>query len=215
MTTIGSQGLGLRSRLAKGMLAASVLIFLVLTSTGIANAAVVRTTGRYAGTATVPSVLVEKPYAGSCDSTGCSFSIDDAGHITSRARTIYENGNYGASWQYVCVTHRLWRYSPGYWSGAVYTYGSWHLEVSSGSRCGWISPTGTSIRDSAFRFDLLKSNSDHLEWWAVDVMVTWQLQNGTQLGKKTYDYVHLNDYECATSCGAKDYTTEGDAIIMI
>lgn len=176
-----------------------------------AEAETVQPIGSYPGSASVPTVIVEQPYS-SCG-PDC-IPMDDAGHFTNQARTVYESPRFGSSWQRVCVTHRLWRYDPPYVFDHSQFPGSFTLDKSS-STCRWISPSATSIRDLGKRFDLLYSHNDWGKYFRVDVVVKWRLSDGTALGTKVYRYVHRTDYFCATFCTTFFYAEDGGITVMV
>jgi hypothetical protein len=152
---------------------------------GSADAYVVHKSGAYPGSATIPAVLVTGPRS-SCTATGCTIDLSK-GYFTNQARRVNENPTYASSWQWVCVTHRLWQYH----SRTFTTEPSWTIAKRSTASCGYISPSATSINTPAYSFaiDSLDSNM-----YATDVKITWQLPSGYLLGTKIYDYNAASDY---------------------
>jgi hypothetical protein len=174
-----------------------------------ANAYVVHKSGSYPGTAQVPAVRVTGP-GGYCDSTGCVIDMN-RGYFTNQARTINENATYGSSWQYVTVTHRLWKYTPATFLGGVIYPGTWKVAQTSTRVGGWISPSQTAINTPSFSFAIGSLDSSY---YATDVVITWQLQSGYQLGKKVYDYNARTDYSCDPGvCIVQGTADDGDAYI--
>jgi hypothetical protein len=168
----------------------TLIVFVVLGAAlgmgaGTADAYVVHKSGAYSGSATVPPVFVTGPTS-NCTATGCSFD-SNKGYFTDQARTVFENPTYSGSWQWVCVTHRLWEYHPRTFSSNP----SWTVARQSAESCGYISPSATSISFPAFSFPIAGFDSSQ---YATDVVITWRLPSGYLLGKKIYDYNAAGDY---------------------
>lgn len=110
--------------------------------------------------------------------------------IYTQRRTVTESYPYRNSWQYVCVTQRYYHDGGNTLPGS----GSW-IRVAQRTDCAWISPTASSVAIAGSRLDVWATGRFAGDW-ATDFRITWTLQNGTQVGAATYDYVHQSDYRC-------------------
>ena len=175
-------------------------VLVVLALTGVGGPAFgysVSSTGSYPGKATVPVAQLTPPVS-TCNSTSTQCTIDLGGpYLTSSARTIYENPTYGKSYQYVCITHRLLRWTPPTFSlGVLLSTGGWVVDQVATPACGYISPAQTAIKDAGHTFDI--GNRGYCKDFSLDVIVTWRLQTGAVLGKKVYNYSDSTDYRISS-----------------
>ncbi len=160
----------LAPRLAASLLVATAAV------TGTATSANAYT---YTNSGSVGSVSVPVT-----DAAGSTFSPS----LVVNARTIGKVAAYSSSNQYVTVTSALWAIVPMP-NSKGYPY--W-AKVDSSQRSGWIQGAQTSIRDSGNTF----GSSDIFtgKGYSVTVTVTWQLANGTVIGRKVLDYSQTGDY---------------------
>ena len=103
--------------------------------------------------------------------------------ITVPWRTVYESPSFRAYDQYVCVTPRLWTIQYG-------TFPKW-VQTNSSRSCAWIAGAASSVNVNGADFSAVPYNG-----YSVDILVTWQLANGQQIGSQVYDYNVANDYRC-------------------
>jgi hypothetical protein len=148
-----------------------------------AGALTVHRSGSYPGTATTPQTWL---FDG-------NDPFDYAYYVQSNARTVNQNYTYRNAWQWVCVQHRLWEFTPSHYdsnTGILYP-DTWTVASRTAWQCKWISPSANSVRFPLrqFKVDLLPVLK-----YAQDTVITWARQNGTRLGKKVYDYNASSDY---------------------
>lgn len=122
--------------------------------------------------------------------------------ITNQARTITESPRYRGSWQWVCVTHRLWQWIPG---TAPSIAPSWKV-IKNRHACAWIDPASDRIRDGGALFTGLGVYA----YYHSDVTVTWQARSGALLGRIRVNYSTQSDYSCYGPC----YTTSRDGVAL-
>src|SRR5215210_7524521 len=113
------------TRTKRRLIAVTLAVMGVLAVAPSASAFVVRTQGRYPGTATHPVTYLfdgDDPF-------------DQAYWVQANARTVNENYTYRGVWQYTCIMHRLLKFTPGHYdpnSGVLYP-DSWAVD----QRTGW------------------------------------------------------------------------------
>ena len=124
------------------------------------------------------------------------------GALLTPDRSISESAAYARSDQYVCVTMNLVSASgTPYW-----------MQENAVRNCAWIRAaySSTTVRGAWFN-DLLGMN---LAIYSVNVVVTWQLSNGSVIGKRTLDYNQPGDYQCQTAyCAVKMTMWGGGAYV--
>lgn len=140
---------------------------------------------------------VSTPYA---DASYASYA---SGTIATNARTAYESPGYRNYDQYVCITARLWKLN-NYGAGSQ----AW-AKANETRRCAWIRAAASSVGIGGTNFTGLVPYFGY----GVDFAVTWQLSNGTVIGRRTYDYTATGDYRCLTGKCYKDNSTIG-AFVM-
>lgn len=172
---------GLRSLIGSATLAVAFI------ATSAASASAVTITGGSGspGYAYIPNTTAQY---GAYDST-----------ITAPARTVGESPAYARSDQKVCVTPRLWFLSSSR-SGAQ----TWNFD-SQMTNCAWIRAAATSATVNGVTF----SGTIPYTGYSVDVVITWQLTNGSVIGRRTYDYSSTADYQCLTFKCFKGTSTIG------
>jgi hypothetical protein len=106
-------------------------------------------------------------------------------------RLITESPRYAGQDQYVCIKHRTWQLDLGKWSLQSVT-----------RNCGWILANQTQIPDAGYTSAYTPITGTFLGY---DVVVTWQLRNGVQVGDLTVDYQVGNGYDRDLQC-ALHYT---------
>jgi len=122
--------------------------------------------------------------------------------IVAPYRWVTESAAYAQYDQYVCVTVNLMTAS-----GARY----W-LDDSSQTDCQWIPAAMGSVPVTGAQFDNLLGGN--VAAYSVNVVVTWQLSNGEQIGSSTFDYDQASDYRCQTAyCMVKTTTWGGGAYL--
>lgn len=124
--------------------------------------------------------------------------------ITVPWRTVYESPAFRAYDQYVCMTPRLWTIQQG-------TSPRW-VQTSSSRSCAWIRGSASAVNVNGADFSVLPYNGH-----SVDILVTWQLSNGQQIGSQVYDYNVVNDYRCGvvtSKCIIGTTTWGGGAYVM-
>ncbi len=170
-----------KKRAKRLLLVLSVLGCALAATASPAVAVTVHPSGPYPGTATRPQTWL---FDG-------SDPFDYAYYVQPNARTVYESPRYPGSWQWVCVQHRMWNYTPASYSGGIVYPAKWSIDSRTPWECKWISPAASSVN---FPFRQFKVDLLPVDLYAQDTQVTWALQNGTSLGKKIYDYNRQTDY---------------------
>ena len=169
---------------------AALAITIVVTSASNAAAVTIRTNGS-PGSAEIPYAYAR--YA--------SFA---SGTITAPARTVHESPVYARRDQYVCVTPRLWALSTN-----LLGHQRWKLDDKL-TDCRWIRAASTSVAVNGAEF----SELDPYIGYSVDVVITWQLKDGTRIGKRIYDYTFKADYQCLTEKCRRDKSTIGAYVMF-
>ncbi len=113
--------------------------------------------------------------------------------ITVGARNAKESPAYAGYAQKICFTSKLWRIVP---TPNAKGYPYWAL-TDSNSRCGTITAAQTSINDGGNVFP--SSNIIPGRGYSVTVDVSWQLTNGTVIGRMNLDYDLAADYSCTSA----------------
>lgn len=165
-------------RWATAALAVTLSMLVGATLATPASAYTIARKSGYPGSATVPKVVGEY------------LPATYSNRITAPQRTVYESPQYAGFNQYVCAQYRLW-YLARRSDNTQY----WVRDPRGGSSCAWISAAGTSARLTGLYWD---DNTPYTAY-GVDVVITWQLANGTVVGSKTYDYSDRADYACVTA----------------
>jgi hypothetical protein len=167
------------------LLALTLALCALMMAASPASAVTAHKSGSYPGTATTPQTWL---FDG-------SDPFDFAYWIQPNARTVNENNTYRNAWQWVCVRHRLREYTPPRYessNGILFVYDEkWTVASQTPWECKWISPAATSVR---FPFQQFRVDFLPVLKYGQDTVVTWALQNGTNLGKKVYDYNASGDY---------------------
>ena len=101
-------------------------------------------------------------------------------------RVIGESPAYRSQDQYVCITHRTWELGGS----------GWYLRDSV-RNCGWIAAAQTSIQDNGYTSRYTPVIGTPLGY---DVLVTWQLRNGTKIADEQIDYQVGNGYTRDLQC---------------
>jgi hypothetical protein len=124
------------------------------------------------------------------------------GAILVPDRVVTESTAYGRYDQYVCVTmNRVASSGAKFWTTAETI-----------RNCAWIPAASTSVTVKGAWFNNLVGMN--LAIYAVNVVVTWQLSNGYQVGTRTLDYNQVGDYNCQTAyCGIGMTTWGGGAYL--
>lgn len=128
--------------------------------------------------------------------------------ITVGARNAKESPAYAAYAQKVCFTSKLWQIVP---TPNAKGYPYW-TQTDSHTRCGTITAAQTSINDGGNVFP--SSDIFPGRGYSVTVDVTWQLTNGSVIGRMHLDYDLAADYACSSAnCRIGTTTWGGGAFI--
>ena len=118
------------------------------------------------------------------DAAGSTYSPA----LVVNGRSIGKVAAYSGYNQYVTIATNLWVLvqTP---NSRGYPY--W-AKVDGSVQTGWISGGQTSIWDGGTAFG--SNRIVTYRGYSVTVSVTWQLSNGTVIGRRTIDYEHQGDY---------------------
>ncbi len=162
------------------------------------------------GSASTPKAIVSGPRHWT-DSNGILHIDMNDGYFTQPGRTVWESPKYPSSWQKVCVSYRFYGYEQAVYSYFPLTYVDRWTLVAWLNKCGWISPSNTSVKFSGAEYAV--PDMPYYNGYAVGARVTWQLQDGTLIGNKFYDYDNWEDYSCQVTC-LGGTTGAGDAYLL-
>lgn len=129
------------------------------------------------------ALLSRSGYAGSVGAPVATIDHSHFGNsLTVAWRNVTESPAYAAHDQYVCVVHRI--FTGG-------TRGPRWTQANAVRNCAWIPRAGTSVAINGVNWSITPMHT-----YRVTTEVTWQLANGSLIGRANQDYAHASDYRC-------------------